>query len=259
MDIQIEVTTRCNFRCVYCAGRAMPQRDMAWETFAAIAEQLPGGCHTVVLQGEGEPTLHPRLWDMARLVRDKGHRPYLITNGSYGDVGRLAEHFPFIGISLDTLDVQEAERIGRLNLKRVAANINALLALTGPQRLTFHTTAFGQPLQAVRDMARRLGVRHLVQGLQVKDDYRRHYPGSPPAPPSGRPTFRCRYLEQTLMRFFSVDGIEMPCCYIKDAAAFRSIDDLRACLAARTIPAACAGCREILAPAQPAPVPAAVG
>lgn len=73
---QIEVTTICNFDCFCCAGRDMAQRHMEMPVFRRVLAQLPANTGmTVSLQGEGEPTLHPAFWDMARAVRAQGLRP----------------------------------------------------------------------------------------------------------------------------------------------------------------------------------------
>ncbi len=106
--VQLEITTRCNYACFYCAGRDMPQQDMAWDTFAGIVDAIAEPGATVLLQGEGEPTLHPRFWDRVAYVRSKRHRTYSIINGSRVDVPRIARLFPQIGISLDTLDAAMA-------------------------------------------------------------------------------------------------------------------------------------------------------
>jgi len=251
MLYQIEVTTHCNFQCFYCAGRDMPQRHMEWTLFERIVAGIPAGDHMVSLQGEGEPTAHPRFWDMVDAVWARGLTPFTITNGSLVDVERFAAKLPRVGISIDTLDAAEAERIGRYKLHRVLANVDALTTRMGPQRIRIMTVDYGQPLDAVRDFVRTHGFLHTVQPLQPKADYARRYPeqlAALPGPAPQRYTYRCRYLERPLRRYYDIEGREYPCCYIKDARNHEPIEIMRAKMAEEHVPAACVGCREILRP-----------
>lgn len=248
--IQIEVTTVCNFDCYYCAGRDMPQRHMAMPVYEQIIERLPQHAGiTVSLQGEGEPTLHPQYWDMVRAARERGHQTYTITNGTRVDVAQFQAGINAVGVSIDTLDAAEAERIGRHNLPKVLANFEALLRAMGPQRVFVHTVRYGQDLAPLVAWLNALGVqRHIVQPLQLKDDYARRYAEQPIVlhrQPPALQHHRCAFLDAPRMRYFNIDGVEMPCCFIKDASVYTSIDDLRDTLARKQVPAACTGCREL--------------
>jgi len=244
---QIEITTKCNFECFYCAGRHMKQENMPWERFEQVLERLGSLPHKVSLQGEGEPTAHPEFWRMVDRVIALGHQPYTITNASLIDVPQTALKFASIGVSLDTLDEAEAQRIGRYKLPNVLARLQALVQEMGPERVTVHTVAYGQELGPVASFVQALGTEHLVQPLQTKPDYARHYAAESPV------TFwqhakQCQYLEQPLMRYFAVDGREAPCCYIKDMSMFDTAQHLRTELAEGKVPATCIGCREIATP-----------
>jgi MoaA/NifB/PqqE/SkfB family radical SAM enzyme len=173
MFIQVEISTHCNFTCFYCAGRDMEQAYMPMAKFEQILGQIPAGRHTVCLQGEGEPTLHPGFWEMAKHIRQIGHVPYTVTNGSRIDAERLAEHFPQLAISIDTLDAVEATRIGRKNLPKVLRNFEKLLTHMGPNRLIVATVDYGQPLgDLIAFVKEKRVAQHMIQPLQVKSDYR---------------------------------------------------------------------------------------
>jgi MoaA/NifB/PqqE/SkfB family radical SAM enzyme len=246
MFIHVEISTQCNFDCFYCAGRRMKPQRMRLPKFTEILAGIPPGQHTVCLQGEGEPLLHPEFWEMVALVRAQGHIPYTITNGSEIDADRIAELLPKIAISIDTLDAAEAERIGRKNLAGVLANVNLLLERMNPSRLVIMTVDYGQPLDELEAYIRSKGiVEHIVQPLQIKDDYRQSYPEI--SPPREEYTYRCRFLEHDLQRTYDFDGREYPCCYIKNPHGYESIVALRECLSRQEIPSSCRGCREILA------------
>ncbi|ACM21670.1 radical SAM domain iron-sulfur cluster-binding oxidoreductase [Geotalea daltonii FRC-32] len=246
--IQIEITTICNFDCFYCAGRNMPQRHMGLDLFNTILASLPLEPCTISLQGEGEPTLHPHFISMAKQVIEAGHIPYTITNCSCLDASVIAEVFPQIGVSLDTLDPGEAQRLGRHDLRQVVENLDRLLQRMGPDRVILHTVNYGQQMERFTKLVESRGFsRHIVQPLQMKDDYRKRYCNVPVGPQGWKSAhyLGCRYLQQPLMRYFDVNGREMPCCYIKDASKFVSTDHARSVMGQGRVPDCCAGCREI--------------
>jgi len=82
---QIEVTSRCNLKCVMCPVTVLadrwPQRDMPWETFERVAEAF-ARVKWVHLQGWGEPLLHRRIFDMIARAKGAGCRVGFTTNGT---------------------------------------------------------------------------------------------------------------------------------------------------------------------------------
>src|SRR5215204_1032143 len=60
----VEVTTRCNLRCAMCvkesAAQGISEGHLRRETFARLAPAFPH-LDALVLNGVGEPLLHPRL------------------------------------------------------------------------------------------------------------------------------------------------------------------------------------------------------
>lgn len=82
---QLEVTSRCNLKCVMCpvtvrAG-SWPSRDMSWETFERVAAAF-GRVEWVHLQGWGEPLLHRRIFDMIARAKRAGCKVGFTTNGT---------------------------------------------------------------------------------------------------------------------------------------------------------------------------------
>lgn len=245
MLVQIEITTHCNYGCFYCAGRDMPQKHMAMHDFVTILDRLSPGIHHLSLQGEGEPTTHPQFWDMVQLARERGYVPYTITNGSRLDPELIGKYFSELGISIDTLDPDEAERIGRFKLSQMLTNLQRLLASYDPSKITVHTVDYGQDFESVKAFIHTHGIGgHVIQPLQVKDDYAYRYANRIPAA-SQEYSYRCRHIEQPTMRFYTITGIEMPCCFMKDANQFISTADIKETLARREVPAPCSGCGEI--------------
>lgn len=225
----------------------MPQRHMTEATMNDILGRLTPGRHAVSLQGEGEPTMHPRFWDWAERLGKAGYLPYTITNGSRIDADLADRLLPNLGISLDTVDEVEANRIGRLKLDFVLRNVDILLSHLGPKRLIIHTVDYGQPMDALKDYLRahRL-TRHIVQPLQPKSDYAIHYQNHQVIKPLvKRAAGTCRYLSRPLMRYFDVNGKELPCCFIKDTRDFPGVDVMRQMMSRGHVPTVCDGCSEI--------------
>lgn len=82
---QIEVTSRCNLKCVMCPVTVLaehwPARDMPWETFERLAEAF-GRVRWVHLQGWGEPLLHRRIFDMIERAKSAGCKVGFTTNAT---------------------------------------------------------------------------------------------------------------------------------------------------------------------------------
>lgn len=68
----VEVTTRCNLHCSMCVKEAKGQRiaegDLSPDTFSRLAPALPT-LETLILNGIGEPLLHPRLEEFVRAAK----------------------------------------------------------------------------------------------------------------------------------------------------------------------------------------------
>jgi MoaA/NifB/PqqE/SkfB family radical SAM enzyme len=118
--VQVEITTRCNARCVYCprsAPDAPPGRDMAPELFRSLLGQL-GRTRHIHLQGWGEPLLHPRFFDMLAAGKARGLAVSTTTNGVLLDedaATRLVElGLDVLGVSLAGVrpEANDAVRVG---------------------------------------------------------------------------------------------------------------------------------------------------
>jgi len=246
MPIQLEITTRCNFDCFYCAGRLMPQEDMDWDVFTNIIDtEAPNRQgQRATIQGEGEPSLHPRFADMARYITSKGMIPNTVLNGTRLDGPLLAEVFPRISISIDSMDPNHSGKIGRHNLPKVLRNIEEMLPHFPASKVVIMTTDHGQPIQPVRDWAMRMGfLNHIIQELVQKVDYGRRYhvmSQFPKAYPGA-----CAFVDTDTFRFYRYDGVQIPCCFMRDTSDFESIPVLQKRLSAGDTPKGCLGCRHL--------------
>jgi radical SAM protein with 4Fe4S-binding SPASM domain len=117
----LEVTQRCNLRCVHCYCRleASDQRALADEldidTIRRIVDQAAEmGTLSLTLTG-GEPLLRPDLLDIYDYIKSKGILPVLFTNGTLL-TSRIAEHlaeYPplFVEVSIYGMSRETYERI----------------------------------------------------------------------------------------------------------------------------------------------------
>lgn len=89
----IDLTDRCNLRCMGCPYHSpvipeegkvkTAQRDISFEFAARIFNELwDSGCRELILQGGGEPLLHPRFLDILYAAKKKGFRVVVLTNGT---------------------------------------------------------------------------------------------------------------------------------------------------------------------------------
>ena len=84
--VNLFITYRCNLACPYCFARehaALHPGDMAFEAFADLAPWLARAAMPAVGFLGGEPTLHPRLADMAALAARSGVAVVVFTNGLF--------------------------------------------------------------------------------------------------------------------------------------------------------------------------------
>jgi radical SAM protein with 4Fe4S-binding SPASM domain len=82
--IQIEATSKCNFRCA-CCSRAREKgggQHLALEDFRKIMDWLPWRPERVILSGIGEPLMNPQFFPMVDVLAEKDIACTFYTNGS---------------------------------------------------------------------------------------------------------------------------------------------------------------------------------
>lgn len=242
---QIEVTTVCNYSCWYCTGRQMEQGHMAWETFTDIVDKSPKDL-AVMLQGEGEPTLWVYWWKGLEYLKNNGFKTKTILNGSSIDVQRLATLVDNLGISLDTIDPIEGEKLGRFNVPKVVRNILELKEVF-KERLTIHITDYGQDLKDLKMWLAHNHLNWIVQPLQTKESYVTIYPKGFITKQDRviQKSFRCIYTSAINRgKFYNLRGIEVPCCYVKEVKPGVTQEILQS-FDQGQVPKVCSGCKFI--------------
>lgn len=102
------ITRRCNLKCMHCYSdsdaRFYPG-ELDWRQMTEVVEDLAAFQVPAVLLSGGEPMIHPRFFELASLIRSKGLRLTVSTNGTMitpAAAAKLKEiGATYVGISLD--------------------------------------------------------------------------------------------------------------------------------------------------------------
>jgi len=102
------ITRRCNLKCVHCYSNSDARfypGELDWEQMERVVDDLAAFKVPAVLLSGGEPMIHPKFFDLARLIRSKGLRLTVSTNGTLIDQDAAQNlkqiGVTYVGISLD--------------------------------------------------------------------------------------------------------------------------------------------------------------
>ena len=131
-DCWIEVTSRCNLKCPFCAQTVYPQSkgDMSLELFNEL-EALFSRTRYVNLYSAGEPFMHPNYFEMLRRVKAYDNVVSVITNGTLLDeitcTGVVKGGIDIINISIDGATAKTFNYIRRgADFNKVLENVRRL-------------------------------------------------------------------------------------------------------------------------------------
>lgn len=132
LEINWEITKGCNLRCIYCrpdAAKALPNELTLADILRAINQLSQMGCKHFKFTG-GEPLYRPDFWQIADYIRDIGSDVSIITNAlliNASNVSRCVDTFRVIGVSLDSLDKQTNNKLGRKRSEHSRSQIECLV------------------------------------------------------------------------------------------------------------------------------------
>jgi radical SAM protein with 4Fe4S-binding SPASM domain len=133
--VQIEVTTKCNFRCVTCKRTDETSSDISAELFKSIIDQYrpPRGFPARLdLTGLGEPLFHTGLVSMIRYAKEHGFQVSFTSNFSLinerNALSLIESQLDFLYVSFDgaTRETFEKIRIGG-SFERTMSNVKLFL------------------------------------------------------------------------------------------------------------------------------------
>ena len=127
-SIQIEITSVCNFRCVFCyqADKSFSNNKsgfmgyMEFELFKKIIDELEGNVESITIASRGEPTLHKNFDDIIKYTSGKFLGSKINTNASLLNEKKshtiLSSDIQSLVFSIDAPDKDLYERL-RVNGK----------------------------------------------------------------------------------------------------------------------------------------------
>ena len=133
VTMQVEVTNRCNLRCVMCCQQNMqrPRVDMPLAMFRRIIDQAEGWVHHVQLANFGEPLLHPQVHDLVAHAASRGLFVEMITNATLLDRPQaealVSAGVGKISVSVDSLDPARYRQMRGVELDAALAGLAHLV------------------------------------------------------------------------------------------------------------------------------------
>lgn len=114
------ITRTCNLRCVHCYSDSMASKypgELDWNQMQSVVRDLADYEVPSLLLSGGEPTIHPRFFDLVDLATAQGLKLTISTNGTLITPERAARlkqaNVAYVGISLDGIGAIHDEFRGK--------------------------------------------------------------------------------------------------------------------------------------------------
>lgn len=173
--VHIDITNVCNLDCVTCwnyaADLAQP-KSAEWKRqrmdeavfVRVLGEVAESSVERIILSGGGEPFTHPSIYDFIALVKARGLRLTLISNGTLVDFERLAALAPeqlllnLAAASADTYVTYHPNQ-SAAGFARLLAGVERLRGITAVNLVQVINALNYHELPAMVALAARLGAR----------------------------------------------------------------------------------------------------
>ncbi len=175
-NIQLELTTRCNLKCINCPRKDIPIKDMTFDEFKIILSNFPRVSGISYL-GLGETFLNNDVFEITKYAKSKGIQVTAFTNGSMlvKQMRKkiLDSGFDHVIFSVDGALKETHERIrpgsNFDSLKEIIRNLKSeAKAVNNPVKLGFsvvRTRSNVEELPGIIELASELG----IDGVLIED------------------------------------------------------------------------------------------
>lgn len=171
----IEITTRCNLQCRYCARSTYSRQayDMPREMFSALLDMIPHA-YRITIVGLGEPLLHSHIVDFVAEASSRGRRVAMVSNAMCLDMSLSKEliraGLHSIAFSIDGPDQESSSDVRRgSDFNKVIVNIKKFTEISEAAGRSISTAVFSavskktvSNLQQLVDVVSSLGVKVLM-------------------------------------------------------------------------------------------------
>ena len=152
-SMQLEVTTRCNFDCIFCSGRHMEQKHMDFELVKKAIDMFPH-LKEIQMQGEGEPLLHPGFFELVKYAKKAGLYVLTTTNGSLLTdkkiMGLLDSGIDLVYVSIEAADDEMYKTIRRGgSYEKLISNVRRFVEMRNKNG--YHSPVIGFAITVMRN------------------------------------------------------------------------------------------------------------
>lgn len=170
-EMDIEITSYCNYRCTMCPHSLIRNCDAQNMPFEKIKKlnHFFQYCKRVMIQGDGEPLMHPEFVDISNYISGYGCKLCTTTNLSLlteETAHVLAEKYDLVTISCDAgnKSLYEAIRVNG-NFEKFSDNLKLLMSVADPDKIVVNAVIMKQNIAFLDELLRFLseyGVKKVV-------------------------------------------------------------------------------------------------
>ncbi len=170
-EMDVEITSYCNYKCTMCphslAGN-LCANHMSFEQLKKLADLFPY-CKRVMIQGDGEPLMHPDFVEISNFISRFGCNLCTTTNLSLLSEATacvLAEKYELVTVSCDAGNKLLYETIrANGNFERFSNNLQLLMTYADPSKIVVNAVIMRQNIDFLYELLRYLsnyGIKKVV-------------------------------------------------------------------------------------------------